>query len=160
MDQAWWHKAVETNQQNCSFLLLSLGSHCHFHCLHSYVSKLTQAALEKDIFYSKPTQDDGLVLYIPLGHNTLEKKIKEIFTLAHLSVDSKSNHSLCATAFSSMYRAEVPGKMIMERSGHLSKDSYERTSSEQVKSICKIFAVSKAISFLSKKLTLSSRSEE
>ena len=54
--------------------------------------------------------------------------------------DGKSNHSLRATSISRMYHAKVPEKQIMERSGHLSKEgvrSYERTSTEQIQSICK-----------------------
>lgn len=38
-----------------------------------------------------------------------------------------------------MYEASVPEKVIIEMSGHLSKDgarSYKRTSVKQVKSIC------------------------
>ena len=38
-----------------------------------------------------------------------------------------------------MYRADVPEKLIMERSGHLSTEgvrSYEQTSAEQMKKLC------------------------
>ena len=100
--------------------------------------------MEKDIFYCKPIKKkkDEKLWYcaVSLGHNTLDKKLKEIFALANLDPDGKSNHSLCATSISRTYYVNVPEKLIMERSGHLSKEglrSYERTTTEQVQSICK-----------------------
>ena len=54
---------------------------------------------------------------------------------------NKTNHNLRATSISRMYEASVPEKIIMERSGHLSKvRCYERTSAEQVKSLCNILS--------------------
>ena len=83
------------------------------------------------------------VLIGTLGHNTLDKKLKLIFDRAKISSARKSNHSLRATSISRLYQAEVPEKLIMERSGHLTKEglrSYERTSSEQLQSVCKTLA--------------------
>ena len=69
--------------------------------------------------------------------------LKEILMKAGLSSEHKSNHSLRVTSISRMYQQAIPEKMIMERSGHLSKEgvrSYERTSSEQVRSLCETLA--------------------
>lgn len=100
--------------------------------------------MEKDFFYCKPLQqatpEGPWFCAVPMGHNTLDRKLIEIFALADLSTDSISNHSLRATSISRMYNAQVPEKLIMEHSGHLSKErvrSYERTSTEQIQSICK-----------------------
>lgn len=125
----------------------SLGNRCHVHLLCLYISKLPSAAVERDFFYCKPlqqvTNEDVWYCAVPMGHNTLDRKLKEIFTSADLNTDCISNHSLCATLISRMYNAKVPEKLIMERSGHLSKQgvrSYERTSTEQIQSICKTLA--------------------
>ena len=124
-----------------------LGNRCHVHLLRLYISKLPSVAVEKDLFYCKPlqqvTNEDVWYCAVPMGHNTLDRKLKEIFTAADLNTDCISNHSLRATLISRMYNAKVPEKLIMERSGHLSKEgvrSYERTSTEQIQSICKTLA--------------------
>ena len=49
---------------------------------------------------------------------------------------NKSNHSLQATAITKMLEKNVPSKVMMQRSGHLSKDRlvpYERTTPLQQK---------------------------
>ena len=118
-----------------------LGDHCHVSLLKLYISKLPPSLEGKDIFYCKPlkvikNKSQPWFTAVPIGHNTLSSKLKSIFTEAELSTENKSNHSLRATAISRMYRASIPEKVIMERSGHLTKEgvrSYERTSVEQVK---------------------------
>ena len=63
----------------------------------------------------------------------LNSKLKEMFETAGLSTAQKTNHSLRATSISRMFHAKVPEKIIMERSGHLTKEgvrSYERTTTE------------------------------
>ena len=59
----------------------------------------------------------------------------------------KSNHSLCATSISRLYSAGVPEKLIMERSGHLSKEGvrgYERNSEQQDKAMSDLLSDPKA----------------
>ena len=51
---------------------------------------------------------------VPLGHNTLARKLKDMFELARLCSENKSNHSLRATAISRMFVEKVPEKIIME----------------------------------------------
>ena len=61
-----------------------------------------------------------------------------MFQMAGLSTENKTNHSLRATSISRMFHAEVPEKIIMERSGHLTKEgvrSYERTTNDQIKDV-------------------------
>ena len=128
-----------------------LGNRCHVYLLKLYISKLAPAAIDKDIFYCKPLvmvpDDDSKPWYtaVPIGHNKLNQKLKDIFSKAHLNTDKKSNHSLRATSISRMYRASLPEKVIMERSGYLSKEglrTYERTSVQQVKTTCSTLAAS------------------
>lgn len=112
---------------------LQLGDCCHVSLLKLYISKLPPSLEGKDIFYCKPlkvikNESQPWFTAVPIGHNTLSSKLKSIFTEAELSTENKSNHSLRATAISRMYRASVPEKVIMERSGHLTKEgvrSYE-----------------------------------
>ena len=59
---------------------------------------------------------------------------------AGIDNNNKTNHSLRATAITRMMEKNVPSKVIMQRSGHLSKDGlvpYERTTPLQQKSSCK-----------------------
>ena len=121
----------------------SLGCRCHVYLIDCYIAKLPEEAIKKDIFYCRPLKkfEKGKPWYcsVPLGHNCLAKKLKDIFTSAGIDHKGKSNHSLRATSISRMYRADVPEKLIMERSGHLSTEgvrSYERTSAEQTKKLC------------------------
>ena len=73
-----------------------------------------------------------------LGHNTLNSKLKTMLQMAGLTTERKSNHSLRATSISRMFQAKVPEKIIMERSGHLTKEgvrSYECTTNDQTKEV-------------------------
>jgi hypothetical protein len=118
----------------------SLGSRCHVYLLKLYISKLPQTAIDKDLFYCKPLSklltDKPWYCAVPVGHNTLDKKLKEIFLAAGIDSHGKTNHSLRATSINRMFHAKVPEKMIMQRSGHMSKEglrSYEHTSLDQSK---------------------------
>jgi len=54
-----------------------------------------------------------------------------MFADAGINSTNKSNHSLKATAISKMMNKQIPSKVIMEMSDHLSKDGllpYERTT--------------------------------
>ena len=122
-----------------------LGERCHVYLLKLYVSKLPEKAFERDVFYMKPVANlpvspsDPWYCNSPLGHNTLSKFLKVILGDAGIDTAKKSNHSLRATGISHMFKANVPDKLIMERSGHLSRDgiaSYERTTPEQQKAVC------------------------
>lgn len=81
-----------------------------------------------------------------LGTNVLKGKLREMFQSAGLQAETKSNHSLRASGISRLYSAGVPEKLIVERSGHLSKEgvrSYERTTAQQHKTVSDWLASSK-----------------
>jgi hypothetical protein len=75
----------------------------------------------------------------PVGHNMLDKFLKTLLIDANVNAEKRSNHSLRATEISRMYHNNVPEKLIMERSGHLSREgvsSYEQTTQVQQKAVC------------------------
>ena len=104
-----------------------------------YVSRLSDVAKEKDLFYCKPKvkfekEDPCWYFDIPVGHIILSRKLSDMFTHAGLDCDGVHNHSLRATGISRMYNSGIAEKLIMERSGHLSVGGvrqYERTSDQQ-----------------------------
>ena len=113
--------------------------------LRLYISKLPESAIQRDIFYMKPKQaiparaSDPWYTNQPMGHNSLETFLKDMLKAAGIDCTNKSNHSLRATSISRMYRKDVPDKLIMERSGHLSKEglmSYQRSTAQQEKAVC------------------------
>jgi hypothetical protein len=60
--------------------------------------------MDKDLFYCKPLSkilpDKPMAWYcsVHVGHNTLDKKLKEIFLAAGIDSHGKTNHSLRATS--------------------------------------------------------------
>ena len=122
-ESSWWQKAVESYQQKCSLLLpaipLKLLSCSSTSVLHFKASPSSSG--ERYFLPIKKKKDEKLwYCAVPLGQNTLDKKLKEIFALANLDLDG--NHSLHAASISRMYYANIPERLIMERSGHLSKE--------------------------------------
>ena len=92
------------------------GDRCHCRNLDVYISKLPQAAKEKDLFYMQPfekVKPDQSVWYysIPVGRNRLSRMVPEMCQLANIS-GHKTNHSLRATGATALYEAEVPEKII------------------------------------------------
>ena len=127
------------------------GERCHVYLLHLYFSKLPESAFQRDIFYMKPkvkfpvAAADSWYTNQPVGHNALERFLKDILKDAGIDYANKSNHSLRATSISRMYQNNVPEKLIMQRSGHLSKEglmSYQRSSAQQLKSVCTALSAS------------------
>ena len=128
------------------------ANRCHVFLLKLYISKLPDGLHENSVFYCKPLTkvpfEDSAPWYsvMPIGHNKLDTKLKDICSQAGIDVENKSNHSLRATSISRMYSASIPEKVIMERSGHLSTEglrSYERTSVHQIQTACKATVTSK-----------------
>ena len=110
-----------------------------------YLSKFPDTALLRDIFYMKPrvslpdSASDPWYMNIPMGHNALGTSLKNILQKGGIDTFNKSNHSLRATAISRMCESNVPQKLIMERSAHLSVSGVmacERTSMAQKKALC------------------------
>ena len=90
----------------------------------------------------KPASDQWFT-QSPIGHNSLDKLLKTIFNKAGINSDKISNHSLRATSISRMYNQGIPEKLIMEQSGHLSKEgvrSYERTTDVQMKHVSDVLS--------------------
>ena len=140
------HQLNLNNKTVVQYAQPQLGDRCHVFLLELYISKLPVSALEHNLFYMKPraripdSASDPWYTAQPMGHNTLDKYLKNILRGAGINTDNKSNHSLRATAISRMYQKNIPEKLIMERSGHLSREgvaSYERTTPAQQLQMCK-----------------------
>ena len=129
-----------------------LGEQCHVHLLKLYLSLIPtdDPDIGKKAFYYKPLskfipKSKPWYSSVPIGHNTLDAMLKNIFMKAGMDVDKISNHSLRATSITRMYNASLPEKLIMERSGHLSKEglrTYEHTSETQHMSVCQVLSSS------------------
>lgn len=140
------------NKTVCQYAQPDLGEQCHVHLLKLYLSLLPtdNPDIGKTAFYYKPLSKfnpDSKPWYssVPIGHNTLDAMMKNIFMKAGMEVDNISNHSLRATSITRMYNASLPEKLIMERSGHLSKEglrTYEHTSETQHLSVCQVLSKS------------------
>ena len=68
-----------------------------------------------------------------IGQNALASMVKRMF-----GVQGKTNHSLRATGATRLFEANVPEKLIQERTGHKSVDAlrlYEHTFVRQQKSV-------------------------
>ena len=130
------------------------GKRCHVHLLDLYLSKLPKGALEKDIFYVCPlprVSDPTAVWFqsVPNGKNQLAKMVPNMCSEAGIE-GKKTNHSLRATAASDPFIADVPEKLIQERTGHKSVQAlrtYQHTTGEQHQSVSDILASSTRRSF-------------
>ena len=139
------HQLNLDNKTVVQYATSNNGERCHVYLLRLYISKLPESAFLQDIFYMKPKEttpacdSDPWYCNRPMGHNVLEKFLKDIFKEAGIDCTNKSNHSLRATSISRMYQQDVPEKLIMQRSGHLSKEglmSYQRSTAQQEKAVC------------------------
>ena len=77
--------------------------------------------------------------------------VPEMCQLANIS-GHKTNHSLRATGATALYEAEVPEKIIQERTGHRSLEGlrvYERTSEKQHQAVSNILSSSSQSTYLS-----------
>ena len=75
----------------------------------------------------------------PIGRNTLSKVVASLAKEAGFK-GNYSNHSLCATAASRLYNANVDEQLISEVTGHRSSAvrGYKCTSNDQLKAISNI----------------------
>ena len=129
----------------------SLGEQCCAYLLKTYLSKLPQSAFEKDVFYLRPKEqkplsnDEAWFIQVPVGRNTLQLMVMNICLSA--GIEGKANHSLRATSASRMFDANIPEKLIQERTGHRSLTAlrlYERTSTQQNIAVSRILSSSSA----------------
>jgi len=78
---------------------------------------------------------------VPVGKNTLGAMTKKMCINAGLQ--KYTNHSLRAYGTSTLFQANVPEKLIQQRTGHRSVEAlcqYERTSSAQLLDVSNIMA--------------------
>ena len=100
---------------------------CHVLLLDKYFAKLPAEAKAKDIFYMKPKtaqpKDPCAPWFttVPIGKNKLSEMMKAMAQEGKLD-KPVTNHSLRAYGVTKMFAANVPEKLMMERSGHRSID--------------------------------------
>ena len=143
---------------------------CHCKLLDLYISKLPQEAKEKDVFYVHPmeklnkraTYERSSWYYsIPIGRNKLSQMVPEICRLGNIQ-GHKTNHSLRATGATELYEAEVPEKIIQERTGHRSLEClrmYERTSERQQQAVSNILSSSSQSTYQAQLAQINSHSQ-
>ena len=114
------------------------GDRCHVRLLDLYLSKIPERARKLDVFYLRPlpgvpaNPEKPWYAVAPCGENKLASMVKEMFL--EIGVENKTNHSLRAAGTTELFRANVPEKIIQQRTGHRSLKAlrtYERTTSQQ-----------------------------
>ena len=130
------------------------GDRCHVRQLDVYLSKIPDQARELDIFYLRLLgnipEDPSRPWFAaaPVGENKLGTMVKDMF--AEVGIVNKTNHSLRATGATDLYTANVPEKLIQQRTGHRSLKAlrtYERTTGEQELAVSKILTSGSRIDY-------------
>ena len=160
--QGFVHQVHLENKVVTQYANPSLGERCFVNLFERYVSLLPEDAKGRNLFYCKPKktiskEDTSWYFNIPVGHNVLSRRLKDMFIAAGLDSTGINNHGLRASGITRMYVGGVPEKMIMERSGHLSIGgvrSYERTTDAQRMEVSKVLSSTNAMK------TASSQCEE
>ena len=97
----------------------SLGERYYVHLLQLYWSKLSPDVFAKSCWHPKQklSSDDSFwFTSARCGRNHLAGMVKQMCADAQIS--EKSNHSLRVTGATRMFNAQVPEKIIQERTGH------------------------------------------
>ena len=118
-------------------------STCSKTICQSFLSVLASETYSTGRNSLSPRRMLGIRLVLYIGHNTLDTKLKTMIQLGGLKTENRSNHSLRATAITRMQEEKFPENIIMEQSGHLSKEgvhSYEKTSESQKKEVSDILS--------------------
>ena len=124
-----------------------VGEHCHVYLLDMYISKMPEKAKELDYFYLRsleymPSDPSAPWFYAsPVGEHKLGGMVKDMFT--DIGISGKTNHSLRTTGASILFQANVPEKIIQERTGHRSVKAlrlHERTTGEQHQQVSHILS--------------------
>ena len=131
----------------------SLGDKCYVSLLQTYLRRLSPKVKEKESadFYWKPKdktpldEDACWFTMQACGRNFLASVVKSMCEQA--GIYGKANHSLGATGATQLFaaNANVPEKLIAERTGHRSTEAlcmYERTSVKQQQLVSSIIASS------------------
>ena len=134
------------NKVVCQYQNLSGSGPCHVQILDAYFSKLPSRAKEKDIFYLTPNklsaESKSWYSLVPVGRNRLGSMLKDMCAEARIP-GMFTNHSLRAYGATTLYNANVPKKLIQERTGHRSIKAlrqYERTSESQMMEVSNIIS--------------------
>ena len=119
--------------------------------LDQYLSKLPDYAFKEDILYcrakQKVPQDHSSPWYDPIG---VGKNSLGSFVCKEGGLAPKSNHSLRATGATTMFRCNVPEKIIQSTTGHRSVDGlrrYERISTEQHQAVSRLMMSSEQTTY-------------
>ena len=100
---------------------MSESGPCHVQIFDAYFAKLPLQAKERDVFYLTPNKhaDQSKPRYslVPVGRNRLVSMLKDMCAEAHVS-GNFTNHSLTAYGATTLYHANLPEKLIQERTGH------------------------------------------
>ena len=124
------------------------GERCHVYLPDLYISKLPPDAHKAGAFYLRPLPNTPWYTAVPIGKNTLCGMVKNVCVKAGL--ETRTNHSLRATAATALFKADVPEKVIQERTGHRSLDAllkYERSTERQHGAASKILAIRKEVDY-------------
>ena len=130
------HRFKDTNASNKEVKVYAIpgSSRCMVRLLDKYLERLPPDA---EYMYMRPLDKTNLkqTWYTKqrVGYNTLKGFIPKLFATSGLE-GLYTNHSLRATSITRMFKADVPEKIIAEKSGHKSLKAlrmYERTSSLQ-----------------------------
>ena len=117
---------------------------------------MPQKAKGMDLFYLRPldsVKDDASSPWYyssPVGERKLNSMVKEMF--AAVGITGKTNHSLRATGASALFQANVPEKIIQERTGHRSVKAlrlYERTTEKQHQDVSEVLSARSEVSVTS-----------
>ena len=128
-----------------------LGIRCYVFLLRFYLQKLAPKVLvdPESVFYWKPRDVVSASDTTPwftlqvIGRIVLSSMVKRMFQ--EVGIEGKTNHLLRATGATRLFEANVPEKLIKERTGHKSLDAlrlYERTSVDQQKSVSNLMCSS------------------
>ena len=123
--------------------------------LDLYYAKLLRDAMGKDVFYLRPLpkmptkQDLPWFSSVPVGRNKLNKMVQKMCADAGISGKS-TNHSLRATGALQLFQANVPEKVIQERTGHRSLEAlrlYAKRTTEQHQAVARVLGSSATLSY-------------
>ena len=102
----------------------SVGERCPVFILDKYISKLPNAAIEKELFYCRPLPsipkdvNDPWYVAVPIGKIVLAKMVSTMCDEAGIS-GKKTNHSLRVSGATSLFDAGVPERVIQQRTGQV-----------------------------------------
>ena len=104
-----------------------------------YEETIPKYAFDNNILYLRPKTYTPEDPDAPWYENTLSVMVKEM--CAEAKIYNKTNHSLCASGTTTVFRANVPEKIIQKMTDHRSIEvlrTYKRVSTDQQKTVSKV----------------------